>query len=162
MMYSTQTRSNNHFISANTEKPPWLTKACVRRVREVDHHHDVSSGIITDTIHDKRHRVWTKQALITLVESMEAYIVEVILNLTFRSRNWFLVGFQHVGYYRKAGRSGTAWTVWHAPCHEYSQHGQRRVFPHHNRGNTPSHQQTLRLSLIREDVGWCVSRAWIG
>jgi hypothetical protein len=37
----------------------------------------VSSGIFTDAVPDKRPHEWTKQALITLEEATEAYIVEV-------------------------------------------------------------------------------------
>jgi hypothetical protein len=46
-------------------------------VRETEHHDVVSSGIFADEFPDKRPREWTKQALITLEEAMEAYMVEV-------------------------------------------------------------------------------------
>jgi hypothetical protein len=36
-----------------------------------------SSGIFADEFPDKRLREWTKQALITLAEATEAYLVEV-------------------------------------------------------------------------------------
>jgi len=67
----------NEFIAARNGKPPWLTKAFVRTVREIEHHDVVSSGIFADEFPDKRPREWTKQALITLEEATEAYIVEV-------------------------------------------------------------------------------------
>jgi len=38
----------------------------------------VHSGIVTDKTHDKHPREWTKQALKTLDETMESYIVEII------------------------------------------------------------------------------------
>jgi hypothetical protein len=37
----------------------------------------MSSGIFADEFPDKRHREWTKQALITLQKATEAYMVEV-------------------------------------------------------------------------------------
>jgi len=46
-------------------------------VREIEHHDIVSSGIFADEFPDKRPREWTKQALITLEEATEAYMVEV-------------------------------------------------------------------------------------
>jgi hypothetical protein len=49
----------------------------VRTVCEINHHDVVSSGIFADEFPDKRPREWTKQALITLEEATEAYMVEV-------------------------------------------------------------------------------------
>jgi len=82
-------------------------------------------------------------------------MVTVISNLTFRSRNWFLVGFQLASYYGKARRSGTAGTVPHAPCIEYGQNGQSRDFAHHNWRNTIPHQGILCQSPSREDERCC-------
>jgi hypothetical protein len=65
------------FIAARNRKPPWSTKAFVRIVCEIEHHDVVSSGIFTNEFPDKRPREWTKQALITLEEATEAYMVEV-------------------------------------------------------------------------------------
>jgi hypothetical protein len=65
------------FIAARNGKPPWSTKAFVRTVRKIEHHHIVSCGIFADEFPDKRPREWTKQALITLEEATEAYMVEV-------------------------------------------------------------------------------------
>ena len=67
----------NEFIAARNGKPPWSTKAFVRTVREIEHHDVVSSGIFADEFPDKRPHEWTKQALITLEEATEAYMVEV-------------------------------------------------------------------------------------
>jgi len=67
----------NKFIAARNGKPPWSTKAFVRTVREVEHHDVVSSGIFPDEFADKHPREWTKQALVTLEEATEAYMVEV-------------------------------------------------------------------------------------
>jgi len=68
---------SNEFIAARNGKPPWATKAFVRRVREIEHLVVVSSGIFADEIPDKGPREWTKQGLITLEEATEAYMVEV-------------------------------------------------------------------------------------
>jgi hypothetical protein len=67
----------NKFIASHNGKPPWLRKPCVRRVREIEHYYVVSSGILGDKFPDKRPREWTKQALITLEDATEAYMVEV-------------------------------------------------------------------------------------
>jgi len=67
----------NKFIATRHGKPPWSTKAFVRTVREIEHHDVVSSGIFSDEFPHKRPREWTKQALITLEEATEAYMVEV-------------------------------------------------------------------------------------
>jgi len=67
----------NEFIAAHNGKPPWLTDAFVPTVREIEHHDVVSLGIIADEFPDKHPREWTKQALITLEEATEAYMVEV-------------------------------------------------------------------------------------
>jgi len=89
---------------------------------------------------------------------MEVYMVEVICNLIFRHRNWFVVGFQHVSYYGKATSSGTAGIAGHAPCFENGQTGQRRVFAHHNGGYALAHQETWCRSQSRIEAGCCVSR----
>ena len=56
-------------------------KAFFRTVREIEHHDVVSSGIFADEFPDKRPREWTKQALITLEDATEAYMVEVTAQL---------------------------------------------------------------------------------
>jgi len=43
----------DQFISACNGKPPWLTKVCVRTVREIEQHVVVSPGILVDKFHDK-------------------------------------------------------------------------------------------------------------
>jgi hypothetical protein len=68
---------HNEFITARNGKPPWSTKAYVCTVREIEHHDVVSSGISADEFPDKRPCEWTKQAVITLEEATEAYMVEV-------------------------------------------------------------------------------------
>ena len=55
----------------------WSTKAFICTAREIEHHDVVNSGIIADEFPDKRPCEWTKQALITLEEAVEAYMVEV-------------------------------------------------------------------------------------
>jgi len=54
-----------------------LTKAFVRKVREIEHLDVVSSGIFADEFRVKHPREWTKQALIMIEEAMEAYMVEI-------------------------------------------------------------------------------------
>ena len=68
----------DQFIAARNGKHPWSTKAFVRTVREIEHHDVVSSGIFADEFPEKHPREWTKQALFTLEEATEAYMVEVI------------------------------------------------------------------------------------
>jgi hypothetical protein len=65
----------NEFIAAHNGKPPWSTDAFFRTVRESEHHDVVSSGIFADEFPDKRPHEWTKQAVITLEEATEAYVV---------------------------------------------------------------------------------------
>ena len=65
------------FIATRNGKPPLTTKAFFRTVREIEHHDAVSSRIFADEFPDKHPREWTKQALITLDEATEAYMVEV-------------------------------------------------------------------------------------
>jgi len=74
---SVERELRNEFIAALNRKPPWSTKAFVRTVRDIEHHDVVSSGILADEFPDKHPREWTKQALITLEEATEAYMVEV-------------------------------------------------------------------------------------
>jgi hypothetical protein len=50
----------------------------LRTVRKIEHHDIVGAGIFADEFCDKRSRMWTKQALITLEEATEAYMVEVL------------------------------------------------------------------------------------
>jgi len=66
------------FIAAHNGKPPWLTKAIDRTVCEIEHHEVVRAGIFADEFCDKNPREWTKQALTTLEDATEAYMVEVI------------------------------------------------------------------------------------
>jgi len=67
----------NEFIAAGNGKPPWSTQAFVRTVSKIEHHDVVSSGIFAEEFPDKRPCEWTKQAVITLEEATEAYMVEV-------------------------------------------------------------------------------------
>jgi hypothetical protein len=98
----------NHVIASHNSLPPWSTKAFLRTVHKIEHHDIVSSGIIPDELSEKYPREWTKQALKTLEEAMESYMVEVIPESVFGSSNYFLRGFHHVSYYGKTRRSGTA------------------------------------------------------
>jgi len=58
-------------------KPPWSTKAFVHTVRGIEHHDVVSSEIFADEFPDKHPGERMKEALITLEEATEAYMVEV-------------------------------------------------------------------------------------
>jgi len=68
----------NQFIAARNGNPPWSSNAFVRTFREIEHHDVISSGIFAEQFRDKHSWGWTKQALITLEEATEAYMVEVI------------------------------------------------------------------------------------
>ena len=136
-------------------KPPWSTKAFVPTVRAMERDDVIRSGISTGRFRDKGPREWTKQALNTLEEPMESYMVEVFANLPLGSCNYFLVGFQHVCYYGEAWRSGTASTVLHAPCLVYGQNGQRRVFARRNR-ESATNQESSHRSPWREEA-----RCWV-
>jgi len=68
----------DQFIAARNGKPPWSSKALIRTVREIEHHDVIITGIFADEFCDKGPREWTKQALKTLEEATESYIVEVI------------------------------------------------------------------------------------
>ena len=66
------------FIAARNGKPPWSTKAFVLTVPQIHHHAVVRSGIFADGLHDEYPQDWTRQALKTLEEATESYMVEVI------------------------------------------------------------------------------------
>jgi len=61
-------------------------KAFVRTVREIEQHDVVSCGILVDEFGDKHPWEWTKKALNTLSEAMEAYMVEVIADSHFQKQ----------------------------------------------------------------------------
>ena len=147
------------FIDAHFRKLPLLTKAFVRTVHGIKHHHVISSRMFADKVYDMSPREWTKQDVKALEEVTEVYVVELIPNPIFRCSNWFLVGFQHVSAYGKARRSGTARTVLHAPCLEQGQNPQRRVFTYCNWWNVIPLQQPSHRSPRREEARCCVSRA---
>jgi len=69
------------------------------------------------------------------------------------------MAFEHVSYYGKARRSGTAIRVLHAPQVEYGQHSQRRVSARHNRGNAMPDQEAACQGLRRDGVEWLASWA---
>jgi hypothetical protein len=123
----------DQFIASCNGKHPWLTKAIVCKVREIEHHDVVSSEVFANEFCDKCPQEWTKQALQTLEEAMKSHMVEIIPRCHFRSSNEFLGGFQYVSYYGKTRRSGTACTVRHASRLEYGQTGHRSVFMRRNR-----------------------------
>ena len=77
----------DHFIAACNGKPLRSTKAFVRTVRDIEHHVVVSCGIFTDEFDAKRLLEWTKQALKTLEEVTESYMVEVTADPHSRSSN---------------------------------------------------------------------------
>jgi len=66
-------------IVACNERPRWSTKSSIRTVREMKHHDVVSAGISQDGLPDKHPRESMKQALITVEEARELYMVEVIV-----------------------------------------------------------------------------------
>jgi len=68
----------DQFISAHNGKPPWSPKAFLHTIWEIQHHDVVSSGIYADEFPEKHPWEWTKHALITVEEAMEAYMVEVL------------------------------------------------------------------------------------
>jgi hypothetical protein len=55
----------------------------VRTIREIENHGVVSSGILADDFPDQGPWEWTKQALNTLEEATETYMVEVIAAASF-------------------------------------------------------------------------------
>jgi len=99
---------SEQFIPAGNCNPPGSTKAFDRTVHEIEHYNDFRSGIFADEFGDERPQEWTKQALKTLEKATELYMVEVPADPHSRSRDQFLVGFQHVSYYGKTRRLGTA------------------------------------------------------
>ena len=102
------TELRDQFIAPCNGKPPWSTKQFVRTVHKIEHHHVVSSGIVTDKFGDQCPREWTNQSLKTSGEATGSYMVEVTADSHSTSSNSFLVGFQHASYYGKTRRSGTA------------------------------------------------------
>jgi hypothetical protein len=69
---------HNDFFATCNAKPPWSTKAFAHTVHEIKHHDVVTSGIFADNFADIHPREWTNQAVNTLEEATEAYMVEVI------------------------------------------------------------------------------------
>jgi len=55
----------NEFIAARNGKPPWLTNAFVRKVREIGHHDVAGPSMFADEFPDDHPCEWTKQPLIT-------------------------------------------------------------------------------------------------
>jgi len=68
----------DNFIAAGNGKPSCSTKAFVHTVRKIELHEAFSWGIFADTFSDKNPREWTKQALTTLENATEGYMVEEI------------------------------------------------------------------------------------
>jgi hypothetical protein len=69
---------HDQFIAGRHSIPTWSTKACVHTIRNLDHHAVLSCRIVKDEFHDKHPQECTKEALITLEKTTEAYMVEVI------------------------------------------------------------------------------------
>jgi len=69
---------HDQYIAARNGKPHLSTKAFVCTACETEHHDDVSSGTFIDEFLEQQPQEWAKQAVITLEEAMEAYMVEVI------------------------------------------------------------------------------------
>ena len=68
----------DQFLAARNGTPPCSAKAFVRTVCEIEHHDVSSTGIFTDKLCHKNPRKCPKQALTTLVDATEAYLVEVM------------------------------------------------------------------------------------
>ena len=68
----------DHLITGRNEKHPWSTRTFVSKVREIIHHDVVSYGIFADQFPEMHPREWKKQALITLEEATEVYMVEIL------------------------------------------------------------------------------------
>jgi hypothetical protein len=68
----------NQFVSARNGNLQWLTKAFVRSVTKIELHDVVSSRIFLDKFWGNCQWEQTKQAVITLEETTEEYMVEVI------------------------------------------------------------------------------------
>jgi len=68
----------DQFIAARNGKQQWSTKAIDRTVCKTDNHEVVSSGMFRNIFCDKLPQEWINQAVITLEEATETYMVEVI------------------------------------------------------------------------------------
>jgi len=65
----------DQFFASCNGKPPWSSQAFVRIVRRIEHHDAVTSGILTNEFHDKGAQYWMKQAVKTIAEATELYMV---------------------------------------------------------------------------------------
>jgi len=77
----------DQLIAASNRKHPWSTKAFVRTVRKVEHDDVARSGIFADEFPETSPGSRSKQALKTLEEATESYMVELIAESHFRSSN---------------------------------------------------------------------------
>jgi len=68
----------DQLITALNGKPPGCTKAIICTVLEIQQLHLVSSMMFMDELRDKHPREWTTQAIMTLEEATEGYMVNVI------------------------------------------------------------------------------------
>jgi len=68
----------DQFIAARNEKSPWSTNAIICTVREIKYQDDLSPATFPDKFSERHPREWTKQAIFTLGEATEAYMVEVL------------------------------------------------------------------------------------
>jgi len=67
----------DHVLAACNGKSPWSTKAFVQTVRELKHQDDIITRIFIVKFPNKNPAEWTTQAVITLEEAKDAYMVEV-------------------------------------------------------------------------------------
>jgi len=74
---------HDQFIATTNGKSPWSTKPNVCTVRKIKYHEGVSTGIFTHKFRDKCPWAWAKQAVKTLEEAAESYMVEVIADAHF-------------------------------------------------------------------------------
>ena len=110
----------NQFIAACNGEYLWLTKGFASTVHKIEHLDVVSSGLFADIVNDQHPREWREEALTTLEEATQIYMVEVIA----KSHLWmqqlisgrfsaFLQLWQdkEVGYSEKSLTSALPW-IW--------------------------------------------------
>jgi hypothetical protein len=74
---------HDKFIATLNGKPPWSWKALIRTVHTTKHDDIVMAVIFVDGFRDNHLQEWTTQALKTLEEATESYMVEVIAKYSF-------------------------------------------------------------------------------
>jgi hypothetical protein len=98
--------------------------AFVRTVRQIKYHDVVNSGILGDEFPEKYPCERMKQALITLEEATEAYMVDVIAKFHCWKQQLMSCRFSTCLQQCQGMTLGTAGTVRHTPGIEYDQNGR--------------------------------------